>query len=56
MQDLPDEARVEEFVYLFFYSSVSLIVKLSQALIDRLGIGSNSQGMLGDFSRDSQHV
>ena len=53
MQNLSDEAHVEEFGYLFFYCPTSLIVKPSQALLDWLGIGSDPQGMLEDFSRGS---
>ena len=56
MQDLRDEARVKELVYLFFYSPMPVIVKLSQALLDRLGISPDSQGMLDDFPRDFRHV
>ena len=42
MQDLRDEARVKELVYLFFYSPMPFIVKLSQALLDWLGVGLDS--------------
>jgi hypothetical protein len=49
MKDLPDEARAKELGYFFFYSPVPFVVKPSQALLDRLGVGPNSQGMLGDL-------
>ena len=56
MQDLPNEARVEELGYFFFYSPTPFVIKSSQALLDRLGIGPDSQGMLGDFPWDFRHV
>jgi hypothetical protein len=42
MQDIPNEARVEELGYLFLYSFAPFIVKPSQALLDRLGVGPDS--------------
>ena len=42
MQNLPDEACLEELSYLFFYSPASFVVKPSQALLDRLGVGTDS--------------
>ena len=53
MQDISDEACVEELGYFFFYSPMPFIVKPSQALLDRLGISLDSQGMLGNLPRDS---
>jgi hypothetical protein len=42
MQDIPDEARIEELGYLFLYSSASFVIKPSQALLDRLGVSPDS--------------
>ena len=56
MQDLPDEAHVEELGYLFLYSSTPFVIKQSQALLDWLSVGPDSQGMLGDFSQNPEHV
>jgi hypothetical protein len=53
MQNLPDEACVEELGYLFFFSPTLFLVKSSEALLDRLDVGLDPQGMLGDFSQDS---
>jgi hypothetical protein len=42
MQDLPDEARIEELGYFFFYSPMPFIVKPSQALLEWFGISLDS--------------
>jgi hypothetical protein len=56
MQDLPNEARIEELGYFFLYSPVPSVIKLSQALLEWPGVGLDSQGMLDDFPQDSRHV
>ena len=53
---LPDEACVEELGYFSFYSPAPFVIKPSQALLDWLGFGLDSLGMLGDLPWDSQLV
>ena len=56
MEYLLDEPDVQKLLHLLVDRSALELVEASQALLHRLGVGSDVKGVLGDLPRYARHV
>jgi hypothetical protein len=56
MEYLLDESDRQKFLQLLADHPALELIKASQALLHRLGVGSNIKGVLGDLPRYARHV
>jgi hypothetical protein len=56
MMNLLDESGLQKLVDLLTDDLALLPVEAAQALLHRLGVGSDLQGVLGDFPRYARHI
>ena len=56
MEYLLDESGLQKLVDLLADGAPLLLVEASKALLDRLGVGQDIKGVLGDLPRDARHV